>query len=143
MLASKACVSKDRDGSVGPAVNDLGDIGTLNLGKVEPAEQAWKSVLAGAGALPHDATSARMVRETRTGTGQQGYQADINADRAALKAVAVAQDSDGDGLPDSWELKSGLDPKKPDSTEVSASGYTFLELYCHDRAAKLIDAAGP
>ena len=79
VLAIYGCISKDRDGSVGPAVNDLRNLGTLNLDTVETAEQAWESVLTKAGALPHDATSARMVRETRSGTGRQGYQADISA----------------------------------------------------------------
>lgn len=141
VTAIKGCVSRERDGSVGPAVNDLGDIGTLALNNVETAEQAWISVLASAGALPHDATSARMVREARTGTGKQGYQADINADRAALKSRPPQKDSDEDGIPDAWERKHGLDPTRADSNKLAESGYTFLETYCHSRTAQLKLAA--
>jgi len=138
VLAIHGCISKDRDGSLGPPVNDLGDVGSLELETVETAEQAWKSVLQWSGALPHDATSARMVHETRTGTGQQGYMADITADRAALKSRKAAMDSDGDGIPDMWEKANGLDPRSvSDAAEVSASGYTWLERYCHDQASNL------
>ena len=94
-----------------------------------------------AGALPHDATSARMVHETRTGTGRQGYQADIIADRKALKSRESETDSDRDGLPDEWELAHGLDPKSNDSAKTTPSGYTHLEKYCHEKAATLIAQA--
>jgi len=108
---------------------------------VETAEQAYHSVLNRAGALPHDATSARMVRETRTGTGRQGYEGDIDADRAALKSRPAPEDSDKDGLPDEWESASGLDPTDPkDSSKLSTSGYTWLEQYCHQCASRLIAA---
>lgn len=139
VTAIKGCVSKLRDGKAGPEVADLGEIGNLNLRSLETADQAFKSVLLGAGALPHDATSARMVRETRNGTGRQGYQADIDADRASLKSRPAPQDSDNDGLPDKWETKHGTDPRNPvDSTRVTKSGYTWLELYCHACADRLI-----
>ena len=138
VLAIFRCISKDKDGSVGPAVSDLRSLGTLNLKTVETAEQAWDSVLTKAGALPHDTTSTRMVRETRTGTGLQGYQADIEADHRALGSSTSPKDSDRDGMPDVWEAKNGLDPAMNDSSTVGSTGYTHLERYCHDRAAVLI-----
>lgn len=141
VLAIKGCISLERDGSPGPPVDDLGQLGTLNLRKVDSATHAQTRVLREAGALPHDATSARMVRETRTGTGRQGYQADINADHKALKARESETDSDRDGLPDDWELANGLDPKSKDSGKTTPSGYTHLEKYCHEKAASLIDKA--
>lgn len=142
VIAIKGCVSKRRDGSPGPPVVDLRDLGKLHLQTVQTAEAAYRSTLARAGALPHDATSARMVRETRSGTGRQGYQADIAADRAALKAGPAPKDTDQDGLPDRWERAHGLDPAvSTDSSRLSPSGYTFLELYCHERAGSLVNAA--
>jgi pectate lyase len=143
VLAISGCLSRERDGSPGPAVDDLRELGSLNLETIETAEQAWNSVLDRAGALPHDATSARMVRETRDGNGRQGYQAKIDADRAAIKRGPPPKDSDKDGLPDAWELANGLDPAiGTDSRRLSPSGYSYLELYCHELAARLIAAAG-
>lgn len=139
VMAIKGCLSRTHEGLPGPPVDDLGKLGQLNLKTVVSAEQAYQDVLRSAGALPHDATSARMAREARTGTGRQGYQADINADRAALKFRSPMKDSDNDGLPDKWEKSHGLNPADAlDSSELTKSGYTFLEQYCHERAASLI-----
>jgi pectate lyase len=141
VAAIRGCVSKERDGSPGPPVDDLRELGKLTLDAVETAEQAYDSVLHRAGALPHDATSARMVRETRTGTGLQGYKGDIAADRAALKTLPAPRDSDKDGLLDEWESARGLDPTdSSDSSKLSTSGYTWLEQYCHQCASRLIAA---
>ena len=144
VLAIHGCVSKNSDGSPGPPVNDAGQIGSLNLTTLESAVQAWDSVRQRSGALPHDATSARMVHETRTGTGRQGYQADIDADRNALKSREALRDTDRDGIPDTWENAHGLSPKSAtDAVTLTESGYSWLEQYCHDCAARLIaDAAG-
>ena len=136
------CVSKERDGTHGPPAPDKGEVGPLSIKTIHSAEDAYESVLAQAGALPHDATSARMVRETRTGTGQQGYLSDIAADAAALKAYPLPPDTDRDGISDEWEAAHGLDKgDAADSSRISASGYTYLEQYCHERAEELIRAA--
>lgn len=121
-----------------------GDPITPRLETIEDAEAAWDSVLNRAGALPHDATSARMIRETRKGTGNQRYDADIEADRSALKKfeIPAPEDTDGDGLPDAWEEKRGLNVNDAsDSALKTDSGYTHLEHYCHELAASLIQAA--
>ncbi|MDP7016469.1 MAG: hypothetical protein QGG36_11755 [Pirellulaceae bacterium] len=142
VTAIKGCLSKERDGSDGPPVSDLGSLGKVNLVEVESAEVAYQSVLRTAGALPHDATSARMVRETRTGTGRQGYRPETERERRRLKAATPPRDSDGDGLPDVWETAHGLDPAdRADSRRLSSTGYTHLELYCHERSAELIGRA--
>jgi len=42
----------------------------------------------------------------------------------------VQSDSDGDGMPDAWELKNGLNPSdKEDRNRIADSGYTMLEEY--------------
>jgi len=141
VIAVKGCLSKDRDGLPGPPVDDFGKIGQLNLKTVVVAEQAYRDVLLSAGALPHDATSTRMVRETRNGTGRQGYQADIDADRALLKirSPMPMKDKDNDGLPDKWEKTQGLNPADvTDSIQITKSGYTHLERYCHERVENLL-----
>ena len=140
--AVRGCLSVERDGTPGPPVNDRGELGDVHLDTIETAADAYRSTLLLAGALPHDATSARMVRETRTGSGRQGYQADVDADRAALGTDELFPDADDDGIPDAWERRNGLDPTKAaDATRPHSSGYTNLERYCHDRAARWIEAA--
>ena len=58
VLAIKGCVSKERDGSPGPRVDDLGALGKLNLGAIETAEQAFESVLRRSGAVSISASAA-------------------------------------------------------------------------------------
>ena len=43
-------------------------------------------------------------------------------------------DSDGDGMPDEWEIRHGLDPQNPDDrNKISADDdYTMLEVYLND-----------
>ncbi|MFT3870874.1 MAG: hypothetical protein QM715_20670 [Nibricoccus sp.] len=45
------------------------------------------------------------------------------------------KDSDGDGLPDDWETKFGLDPKNPAdaSADLNADGYTNIEEFINGR----------
>ena len=136
------CLSRDENNKHGgPGVPRQGDPIKPTLRDIEGADEAWDSVLLLAGALPHDATSARMVHETRTGTGKQGYSASITADTEALNKNRhpAPIDSDGDGLPDEWELKRKLNPGDPsDSRQIAKSGYSFLEIYCHQQARDLI-----
>ena len=41
-------------------------------------------------------------------------------------------DSDGDGLPDKYELEKGLDPENAaDGAMITESGYSNLELFLH------------
>ena len=50
-------------------------------------------------------------------------------------------DTDGDGLPDAYEIEKGLDPNNPaDGMSLSASGYSNLELYLNGVADREIDA---
>ena len=121
--------------SPGPAVNDLGDLGKLNIRNAQKTADAYRLVLETVGAIPRDATSQRMVEETRFGTGRQGYSADIAADRKALFTSKTASDSDQDGIPDLWKLHRRLDHLDPtDALKVGPLGYTYLEHYLHQLA---------
>lgn len=140
--AIKACISVERDGSPGPAVADLGTLGKLNIQRTQSAEEAYLLVLQEAGAIPHDATSKRMVAETFNGTGKQGYSADMAADQRILHMKNNFGDSDKDGLPDLWEVRRHLNHlDASDATQPALGGYTHIELYCHERAAVLINTA--
>ena len=48
------------------------------------------------------------------------------------KGEKFIADTDGDGLPDKYELEKGLDPKNvADGAVITASGYSNLELFLH------------
>lgn len=60
----------------------------------------------------------------------------------ALPGDRLAEDSDGDGLPDSYETAEGLDPNNPDDGNVLApSGYTHLEEWLNGVADGRINKA--
>lgn len=121
------------------------------------AEEAYRLVLDNAGCSKlRDRIDQRIVEETRKGTatyvGSVTKEAnlmpgliDLPADVKPVGAdsawpelsdggvsTALLRDSDGDGIPDCWELAVGLNPT--DSTDgvattLSHEGYTNLEVY--------------
>jgi len=113
------------------------------------ARRAFRDVLRYAGAtLPQrDPVDARIINETRTGVCAFGdsYGAAtgiIDSQNSSgawplLSTYEVQADSDGDGMPDGWELKKGLDPALPaDRNTVAPSGYTMLEEYINGLCSK-------
>jgi hypothetical protein len=47
-----------------------------------------------------------------------------------LNSTSALQDTDNDGMPDSWEITNGLDINNPnDRNDLNGEGYTNLELY--------------
>jgi pectate lyase len=102
----------------------------------QSAQDAYKTVLARVGAsLRRDPVDARIVEEVRTGTATYGNgiissQTDVGA-WPDLESLPAPADSDGDGMPDWWELKHGLDPNDPSDTngDLNGSGYTNIEEY--------------
>ena len=52
-----------------------------------------------------------------------------------LKSAPAPVDTDGDGMPDSWEQAHGLDPRDPaNRNRVGADGFTELEHYLNHLA---------
>lgn len=104
----------------------------------QTAEAAYETVLAQAGAsLPRrDAIDARIVEEVRRGSATHGNngiissQADVGG-WPELKSLPAPPDSDGDGMPDGWEIKYGLNPNDPSDArgDLNGSGYTNIEEY--------------
>jgi len=80
------------------------------------ARDAYQQVLEKAGCtLPwRDAVDERIVESVRNRTGHVIDSPGEVGGWPELKSVDAKQDSDGDGLPDSWERKHGLDPKNPE-----------------------------
>ncbi|WP_220399569.1 polysaccharide lyase [Filimonas effusa] len=123
------------------------------------AEASFKYVLDNAGAaLPkRDPVDRRIVEEVRTGkivyseaakppVGGQFIKRRLPADSYKQGIISdISQvggypeykgspykDSDGDGIPDSWEKAHGLNPKDPADASVLAKnggGYTNIEVY--------------
>ncbi|MEI6946985.1 pectate lyase [Paraflavisolibacter sp. H34] len=106
----------------------------------QTAADAYKAVLAGAGALlPHrDAVDSRVVEETRKGTasGKGSIGKGIIDDPSgvggwpAYAPGTAPDDSDHDGLPDTCEDQKGYNKNDAaDRNELLPNGYTRLEEY--------------
>lgn len=126
-------------------------------------ELAYERVLAYAGASLHrDAVDQIVVDDTRqrkatfTGdTGKGDWPGIIDtpydlrpadADETwnpwpTLATTAAPKDSDGDGMPDTWETENGLDPNDPaDGNVRDSQGYTNLERYLNSLIAHITAA---
>lgn len=120
------------------------------------AEQAFEKVLGYAGAsLMRDAEDARYVEEARTGTAT--YRGSVTGKAGLIDRVGdvggftpIAEvyrpdgfDTDGDGMPDEWETRYGLDPTVDDSGlyTLDAKGlYTNIEVYANSLVEHIIKA---
>jgi pectate lyase len=108
---------------------------------VEPADKAYKSVLEKAGALwpRRDPVDRRILEHVKNRKGTV-----INSQKAVggwpkYDKGKPPKDSDGDGMPDAWEKKHGLDPKNPKDAARRVppgaspgdrhAGYTWVEFY--------------
>ena len=125
-----------------------------------PADVAYQRVLDYVGAsLKRDSFDALMVddvnrgRATYTGSGlSQGYVNSQNDNKPygagddwnawpELESLPALPDTDGDGIPDEWELANGLDPnKKADGNTLNAEGYTMLEVYMNSLVEHITEA---
>jgi hypothetical protein len=88
----------------------------------------------------------RTIQELIQGTGNWGRNAPANpTDEWFFEGLAFEKaplDSDGDGIPDEWELKHGLNQNDPnDNNKIMPSGYTAMEEYINDRAEILLRKA--
>lgn len=107
-----------------------------------------------AGAFPRDPMDSRLMasvqaRSFSTSAVNSNPAGDALATVAG--AAAVPTDSDGDGLPDSWEAAHGLDPQADSSAGSGlgndpangiagcTAGYTNLECYLNELAAARVD----
>lgn len=96
-------------------------------------EDVVEAVLASAGAsLSRDTLDAALVAEVRS----FGAAGSVISDEAevgwpvALEGGDAPVDTDGDGIPDSWETENGLDPEDPaDAMAIASNGYANLENY--------------
>lgn len=94
------------------------------------AEKARDAILESAGAvLPkRDAVDVRIIHLTRSGEGKLINSAHEVGGWPELKSVPPPADADRDGMPDEWESKHRLNPRRADDTDdTDADGYTHVE----------------
>jgi hypothetical protein len=111
------------------------------------AEKAYELVLEKAGASLHrDQLDAIIVKDVREGkatfTGEGCAPGIINTQNDVhigtspwpeLKSKKAPKDSDGDGMPDEWERRHGLNPNNAaDGNLTDKNGYTNLEKYLNE-----------
>lgn len=102
---------------------------------------AYRRVLASVGcSFSQDAYDREVLRQVKEGLGTFGINGIINSQEdvggwPALNAGKIPLDSDGDGMPDTWEIRHGLNPK--DASDSSAytidKEYTNIEVYLNER----------
>lgn len=101
-----------------------------------PPQQAYELVLKKAGCFPRDSVTRRIIRDVPEGTGSWGRHEPADL-MEGLNPKPPPKDSDGDGMPDEWEKRHGLDPGRDDHNSRMKSGYTAVEEYLNELAAKL------
>ncbi|HEV2295868.1 MAG TPA: hypothetical protein VGR35_18625 [Tepidisphaeraceae bacterium] len=105
------------------------------MSETDSAADAYAKVIAGAGAMPwnRDATDVRIFADVSNGTGALVNSPNAAEWQALVNALAVSRpagwDSDGDGMPNSWESANGMNPNAADNNLVRPDGYTALEHY--------------
>ncbi len=114
--------------------------------KIQDPKAAYISVLSHVGAsYKRDTLDERIIQDVVQRRGKiidvQGnfphgtaYEKTISA-WPFLKTEPVLLDKDGDGMPDKWELKMGLNPnEKDDSLYVISKEFTNIEMYLNSIA---------
>jgi len=112
------------------------------------AKDAYRLVLARAGSWPRDRITNRTIHEVTTQTGAWGRNAPLKpTDEWFLEGLTAGKslaDTDGDGMPDAWEKRHGLNSHDPadasmivptgESSNDRHQGYSFVEFYINELA---------
>lgn len=106
--------------------------------ELQTAAEAYAAVIDQAGAtLPvRDAVDKRVVESVRRGAAHPGTKDGIITDVKQVGGYPVyqgqpAKDSDGDGIPDWWEVKYKLNPNEASDAakDANGDGYSNIEKY--------------
>lgn len=115
------------------------------------ASRAYEQVIGYAGAsLVRDAVDLRIIEsvknKTFTANGSNGStngiidtQSDVGG-WPELKSIDALKDSDGDGMPDTWEAGNKLDPGKANANGRDLStGYDNIEVYINSLVKAMVE----
>lgn len=118
------------------------------------AEVAFQKVLEiGGASFKRDAVDARILLHAKNGTftanGSSGdalsrfgiidRPADVGG-WPALASLPALKDTDGDGMPDDWEITKKLDPNKANANGKDlSSAYDNIEVYVNDIVKSIVD----
>ncbi len=117
------------------------------------AETAFDKVLNYAGtSLSRDEVDSRIVTETRNGTAT--YKGSVSGKAGIIdtqndvggwpiyNSTPAPLDSDGDGIPDAWEIANGLNPNLASDGNLTTldGNYTNLEVYLNELVKTITDA---
>jgi len=123
---------------------------TNNNLKMHSPQEAYELVLAYAGAShKRDAVDQRIINDVKTGTasgvGSRGSKNGIIDSQSdvggwpVLKSLPAPKDSDGDGMPDEWEIKHKLNPNQYDANGRDLSSvYDNVEVYINSLVKHII-----
>ncbi|WP_156415225.1 MULTISPECIES: polysaccharide lyase family 1 protein [Sphingobium] len=99
-------------------------------------QAAYGAILQQAGAFPRDAIDRRIVAEIRDRTGH------IRKQPGAIPSIALGEteaDSDGDGMPDTWERAHGTQAGVSDPwQDADRDGVLNLDEYLDDAHRRLV-----
>jgi pectate lyase len=140
-LNGRAVVNADFAGTTPPTFETAAHSKPPVPVTVLSAEDAYARVMAQAGTCLHrDAVESRLVAQL----GSLGTKGAIISDESAVGGQPdmtqvtrpAGFDTDGDGMPDAWEIAHGLDPKSASdgSGDSDGDGYTNVEEYLNELA---------
>ena len=107
--------------------------------RADPASTACPKVIEQVGAsLVRDAVDQRLINDFKQRTGKLINSQEEVGGWPVLRSLPAALDTDGDGMPDDWEVARGLNPNNAsDGAQVhKPTGYTNLEVYLAELVTK-------
>jgi hypothetical protein len=139
-LNGRAVISADFQGTSPPTFETAAHSKPPVPVTVLSAEDAYARVVAQAGTCQHrDAVELRLIGQL-TSLGTKGAiianESDVGGQPAVTQVTRPAGfDTDGDGMPDTWETAHGLNPNSAgDGSGDSGDGYTNVEKYLNELA---------
>jgi hypothetical protein len=164
VLEGNSTVTNDNWAGVSPTAGSSSDIPGMKLNSAlqsnvyevtHTATEAYEKILQlGGASLIRDAVDNRIIQETRTGTftfnGSNGstlgiidHQRDAGG-WPTLRSQPALKDSDGDGMPDAWEIEMGLNPSVTNDREYKLSPYyTDIEVYINSIVEHIVNETNP
>ena len=116
-------------------VGIYGGFGGQDVGETLREQRDWRqytTVLSGVGATKpsRDSVDTRVINSVTNRNGSIIDSQDDVGGWPTLSAGSAPTDTDGDGMPDSWESSYGTNPSVADNNgDLDSDGYTNLEEY--------------